>query len=207
MKETNYTHNYLKTYLFIKGFAIGKQYNNTLKALALSMRSHENQKRKSGEPYIIHPLRVCSQLISVGIYDDVTLASALLHDTFEDCGVNEHEVVDICKIDKEVSNIVALLTKQKGISEEVYYQKIKENPKALIIKLSDRCNNISTMQPFSLDKMQEYINETNEYIIPLCKYGKSYYPEYSNAITVLKNHTLSICETVQSFLDYIQNKK
>ena len=61
---------YMKTYLFIKGFAHGCELQQTLKALPLARVLHDGQHRNGGAPYIIHPLKVCSTLISLGIKDD-----------------------------------------------------------------------------------------------------------------------------------------
>ena len=77
---------YIKSYMFIKGFAVGKSLKQTMVALSLARQLHDGQHRKDGTPYIAHPLKVCSTLISYGIDDDVTLAAALLHDVLEDCG-------------------------------------------------------------------------------------------------------------------------
>ena len=77
---------YIKSYMFIKGFAVGKDLKKTQTALALAKQLHAGQYRKDGTPYISHPLKVCSTLISYGIDDDTTLAAALLHDVLEDSG-------------------------------------------------------------------------------------------------------------------------
>ena len=73
---------YMKSYMFIKGFAFGKGLRQTILSLAVARRLHEGQYRKDGTPYISHPLKVCTTLISYGIEDDVTLSAALLHDVF-----------------------------------------------------------------------------------------------------------------------------
>ena len=74
------TDKYIKSYMFIKGFAVAKNLKQTLIALAVARHFHNGQYRKDGNPYIIHPLKVCTTLISYGIDDDTTLAAALLHD-------------------------------------------------------------------------------------------------------------------------------
>ena len=79
-----YTEKYIDSYMFIKGFAVAKNLNQTLIALALARHFHDGQYRKDGTPYICHPLKVCSTLISYGIEDDITLACALCHDVIED---------------------------------------------------------------------------------------------------------------------------
>ena len=195
-------------YLFIKGYAIAKEMRNTLVALSVASRLHQEQKRKSGEPYLIHPLEVASYLINLNIDDDITCAAAILHDVVEDCDIKNpyKELSQKYDLDKKVIDVVLLLTKptnykNKLEAEKEYYEKIKQNRKALIIKLSDRANNLSTVDVFTKEKMIEYVTETRELIFPLCKYGKAYYPELSNAITIIKYQMMSICETIESLYD------
>lgn len=200
--------NWEEIYLFLKGYAIAKEMRNTLIALSIATRLHENQKRKGGAPYIIHPLEVTSYLINLGIDDDITCSAAILHDVVEDCDISDpyKELAEKYNLNKEIIDIVLLLTKPKDYKEkdptlEKYYSKIKTNKKATIIKLSDRANNLSTIDAFTKEKMIEYVNETKNLIFPLCKYGKAYYPEFSNAITIIKYQMVSICETIESLYD------
>lgn len=200
--------NWEEIYLFLKGYAIAKEMKNTLIALSVASQFHETQKRKGGAPYIIHPLEVTSYLINLGIDDDCTCAASILHDVVEDCNI-EDPYKDLGKkynLDKEVIDIVLLLSKTKDYkitdpTQEKYYSKIKMNKKALIIKLSDRANNLSTLDAFTKEKMIKYVDETKNLIYPLCKYGKSYYPELSNAITIIKYQMVSICETIEALYD------
>lgn len=200
--------NWEEIYLFLKGYAIAKEMRNTLIALSVATQLHEHQKRKGGEPYIIHPLEVASYLINLNIDDDNTIAAAILHDVVEDCDI-QNPYTDLCKkydLSREVVDIVLLLTKSKDYkitdpNEEKYYSRIKTNKKALIIKLSDRANNLSTIDVFTKKKMINYVDETKNLIFPLCKYGKAYYPELSKAITIIKYQMVSICETIESLYD------
>ena len=193
---------------FLKGYAVAGKMKNTLIALSVATQLHQYQKRKSGEPYIIHPLQVASSLLNHGIDDDITIAAALLHDVIEDCNIeNPYEYLgEKYHLDKDVITIVLLLTKDKDYKQsdpklEKYYSKIKENKKALIIKISDRANNLSTVDAFTKEKMIRYVQETKDEIFPLCKYGKDYYPEYSNSITKFKYQMVSICESIESLYD------
>lgn len=200
--------NWEEIYLFLKGYAIAKEMKNTLISLSVASQMHENQKRKGGAPYIIHPLEVTSYLINLGIDDDVTCAASILHDVIEDCEIEDpyKDLVEKYNLDKEVIDVVLLLTKSKDYkttdpTQEKYYSKIMLNKRALIIKLSDRANNLSTIDAFTKEKMIKYVDETKNLIFPLCKYGKSYYPEFSNAITIIKYQMVSICEAIESLYD------
>ncbi len=200
--------NWEEIYLFLKGYAIAKEMRNTLIALTVAFQFHANQRRKGGDPYIIHPLEVTSYLINLGIDDDITCAAAILHDVIEDCNI-ENPVEELqlkYELDKEVIDIVLLLTKPKNYKEidpdqKGYYSRIKENKKALIIKLSDRANNLSTVDAFTKEKMIKYVDESRNLVFPLCKYGKEYYPEFSNAITIIKYQMVSICEAIETLYE------
>lgn len=203
---------YIKSYMFIKGFALGKNLKQTLLALSLAQRLHDGQYRKDGKPYISHPLKVCSTLISYGIEDDVTFAAALLHDVLEDCRdrltLCGKELVSEYHLDQEVLDIIRVLTKESGLNDRelgMYFRKIEENPKAALIKLSDRLHNSSTLYTFTFPKMRKYIRETSMFLIPMASYCKKYYPEYSNAFSILKSNIESMNHSMDVMLTKIEN--
>ncbi len=204
-QSTNHLDNWEEVYLFLKGYAISKEMKNTLIALSVARQLHENQKRKGGEPYIIHPLEVALYLIYLNVNDDITCAAAILHDVIEDCNIEKpyEDLVNKFGLDTDVVNVVLLVTKSKDYKVTDpnlinYFEKIKKDKRALIIKLADRANNLSTVDAFTKEKMISYVKETREEIFPLCKYGKAYYPELSKAITIIKYQMTSICETIES---------
>lgn len=203
--DKNDTEKYIKSYMFIKGYAVAKKLPQTLVALSLARRLHEGQHRKDGAPYIGHPLKVCSTLINYGIDDDVTLAAALLHDVLEDCGdklpLEGAELEVKYQISGEVVDIIRVLTKESSLDDHelsIYFKRIAENPKAALIKLSDRLHNSSTLYNLSYEKLKKYLRETDMFLIPMASYCKRYYPEYTNAFNILKsniyslNHSLTI---------------
>lgn len=203
----NDTMKYIKSYMFIKGYAVAKKMDQTLIALSVARRLHEGQYRKDGTPYISHPLKVCSTLISYGIDDDVTLAAALLHDVLEDCeeklAMGGRELVVKYNLSEEVVNIVSLLTKESGLNDHelsIYFKNIEENPKAALIKLSDRLHNSSTIYNLSLEKCKKYLRETSMYLIPMASFCKSYYPQYTNAFSILKSNIYSLNNSMSVML-------
>lgn len=204
----NDTQKYIKSYMFIKGFAVAKNLKQTIVALSVARHFHEGQYRKDGLPYIIHPLKVCSTLINYGIDDDITLAASLLHDVLEDCGdklpLKGQELVTEYHIDKEVLNIITLLTKESGLDNyelNIYFKAIEGNCKAALIKLSDRLHNSATLYTFTFDKMRKYILETDEFLIPMASYCKKYYPEYTNAFTILKSTIYSLNNSMRVMME------
>ncbi len=202
---------YMKSYMFIKGFAVGKNLRQTMIALSLARQLHDGQYRKDGTPYISHPLKVCTTLISYGIDDDITLAASLLHDVLEDCreklAMGGKELVSEYHLKKEILDIIRLLTKESGLGVNelnLYFKKIEENPKAALIKLSDRLHNSSTLYTFTFPKMRKYIQETSMFLIPMASYGKKYYPEYANAFGILKSNIDSMNRSMSIMLDKIE---
>ena len=215
---------YSKTYLFIKGFATGRNFIYTLKALPLARKFHNGQYRKGlvvidGEqvklPYILHPLKVCSTLMSLNLpltdrELDILYASALLHDIIEDASEyfpnEEEELETIYEFPEEVKKVVLLLSKKPGSTEfelNEYFNKLKKNKIALLIKLSDRSHNVETLYSFDYKGILKYIKETKQYFLSrdsICAYGKQKYPELSNGITILKSKILSLTESTEVIL-------
>ena len=204
------TIHYIKPYMFIKGYAMGKELSQTMLALPVARKLHDGQYRKSGEPYFTHPLKVCSTLISYGIDDDVTLASAILHDVLEDCGDQLTEggksLIQEYGIAPEVVETISLLSKRSGLNDQelaAYFQKIEKNPRAALIKLTDRLHNSGSLYTFTDAKMAKYLRETKLFLIPMASYCKKYYPQYSNAFSILKTNITALNSSMEAMLERV----
>ena len=204
------TIHYIKPYMFIKGYALGKELSQTMLALPVARKFHDGQYRKSGEPYFTHPLKVCSTLISYGIDDDVTLAAAILHDVLEDCGDNllggSQSLIQEYGIAPEVVETISLLSKRSGLNDQElaeYFQKIEKNPRAALIKLADRLHNSGSLYTFTDEKMAKYLRETNLFLIPMASYCKKYYPQYANAFSILKSSITALNSSMAAMLERI----
>lgn len=93
---------------------------------------------------------------------------------------------------------MALLTKDEISGEAQYFERIAGNKIATMVKLLDRCSNVSGMAAaFSKEKMAEYIRETEEFIYPLLEKAKREYPEYSDQIFLIRYHMMSVVESVK----------
>ncbi|MBQ1378351.1 MAG: hypothetical protein IIY77_10305, partial [Lachnospiraceae bacterium] len=91
--------------------------------------------------------------------------------------------------------------KDKAAAKKAYYEELAKNPKAALIKCFDRVNNLSNMAlGFTRDKMAEYVEETEKYIVPLFKVIKNEAPEYSNASWLLSYQMYSLLETYKRLL-------
>lgn len=83
-------------------------------------------------------------------------------------------------------------------AKERYYQDISENRLATIIKILNRCNNISTMEfGISREKMMKYMAETEKYVLPLLECMRINYPECYDAAFLLKYQMLSLLEILK----------
>lgn len=194
-----------KMYSFVKVTAAAKKMPLTGKALVMMERCHRGQYRKGKDsvPYINHPLTMACHALALGIEEDAMIAAILLHDVVEDCGITPDEL----DTSEEVREAVVLLTfvQEQGQTrmdaKEQYFKRISGNRIALIVKLLDRCNNISTMVTgFDKAKMISYIRETESMVMPLLDQVKHECPEYYNTAFLLKYQMKSVLETIKRLL-------
>jgi len=191
----------------IRMYAQAKKMTETQKTIRIMLKYHDGAVRKSnsGEevPYVIHPLMMACHAFALAIDSDELIATVLLHDVVEDCDVT----VDELDVNEDIKNAVNLLSHEKieGQSKEdsnkAYYDGIKTNKVASMVKLLDRCNNVSTMATgFNPTKMIEYIEETEQFVIPLLDTVKHEYDDYYDAAFLLKYQLLSVMETLKRTL-------
>ena len=183
-------------YTYVKTYANVREMPQTVKALAFAREQHKGQVRKGRDnvPYIYHPLLMACHALALGLDDDDIVAASLLHDVCEDCGVSPDEL----PAGDTVKTAVRLLTKEPGYDEEEYYRSISENQIATMVKLLDRCSNVSGMAAgFFRDKLAEYIRETERLVYPLLDRAKTEYPMYSNQLFLIKYHMSSVVEAVK----------
>lgn len=219
---------YEKSYHFIQGYAVGRGFSNTLRALPLAKKLHEGQYRKGQTeidgiqvrlPYFVHVLKVCTTLINLNLALsdkdlDILYASAILHDVLEDCQdklpFKGMELVENYGLDMEVLNIIRLLSKRSGASQEElkdYFEEIQKNRAALLIKLSDRGHNVETLSAMKPEKIHKYIKETRDFIYPMCNYAKHAYPEITCGITLLKSKIVSLTEATETLIIIFQKEE
>ena len=213
---------YNDSYLFIKGYACGRNLRNTLKALPLARTIHNGQYRK-GEtivnnvpyrlPYVLHVLKVTSTLISVSLplsdeQLDILLTCSLLHDVLEDGkSFFKHEgreLVTDYGFPERVYSVIQLLSKHQGATElelNHYFNAIKKDKYALLVKMADRSHNVEDLYVMSTEKLHKYVRETRNYIYPLSTYAKAHYPELSNGVTILKSKIVSLTELTETLVN------
>ena len=192
-------------YTFVRSAAVAKNLNQTMLALPLMKRYHAGQIRKGREhiPYIIHPLMMACHCLALGLSEDEILATVLLHDVCEDCNVTPDELPVAEPIKRSLGKLTfeVLAGETKEQAKARYFAAIPGDRVATIVKVIDRCNNISTMAvSFSRKKIAEYIDETEQYVMPLLVVMKNMYPERYNAAFLLKYQMLGILESLKSML-------
>ncbi len=143
------------------------------RAYDVAEQAHASQKRKSGDPYITHPLAVATVLAGLGM-DTTTLVAALLHDTVEDTGVGLETIVS--DFGSEVAHLVDGVTKIDKVSfgDGAQAETIRKmivamarDPRVLVIKLADRLHNMRTLRFLPPEKQEKKARETLEILAPL----------------------------------------
>ncbi len=137
-------------------------------ALFAATQYHGEQRRKSGLPFIIHPIQVAYIVAATG-GDVPTVAAALLHDVVEDTETTTEQLEQ--RFGKEIATLVEAVTRHKMFSQrefrEKVYTKSKDDYRIACIKIADRCANIMLHDQliFSAEKHQEHLQETEEFYV------------------------------------------
>jgi GTP diphosphokinase / guanosine-3',5'-bis(diphosphate) 3'-diphosphatase len=145
------------------------------KAYSLADQAHEGQSRRSGEPYIVHPLAVAAIVAELGL-DDLTIASALLHDAVEDTGIGVEELSEqfgavVGAIVDGVTKLDRLRFDSKEAQQAATMRKMlvamAKDWRVLIIKLADRLHNMRTIAAMPEWKQRRTAQETLDIYAPL----------------------------------------
>jgi GTP diphosphokinase / guanosine-3',5'-bis(diphosphate) 3'-diphosphatase len=137
--------------------------------------AHRGQSRKSGEPYITHPVAVAKIVAELGL-DDITIAAALLHDAVEDTGVSVADVetdfgAEVAEIVDGVTKLDRLNFDSKEAQQAATMRKMlvamAKDLRVLIIKLADRLHNMRTVAAMPAWKQERTARETLDIYAPL----------------------------------------
>ena len=150
-------------------------------AYAYAEKMHSGQKRKGGEPYIIHPAAVADYVYCKGCGRDYVI-TALFHDLLEDTAATESEIERLGG--KNVLEAVKLLTKGKNYNPDEYIKGVKSNKIAFAVKNADRLNNVNSAYCCSEEFKRRYAEETIDYYL-------DFSPEMPLAVKKLVNSLIA----------------
>ncbi|MCQ2501651.1 MAG: hypothetical protein MJ117_09955 [Lachnospiraceae bacterium] len=208
-----------RNYLFLQQYLKENGFHQSLSLLPYVKRMHGNQVRSGRDqvPYYSHPFMLARHAIELGLLEDDLISAALLHDICEDCDVLPEEL----PASEETRIAVSILTKEGLVKPEPdageeawnayytlekqrnnsYYAALRTNRIAAIVKLLDRCHNVSGMSAaWKAQKLAKYILETEEFIYPLLVWVKEEYPQYSSQCFLIQYHTKSVIEAIRHLI-------
>ena len=168
----------LSTEKFIRDMTeINPKYDDSviIKAYEIARKLHDGQFRKSGEPYIIHPVAVAKILAQFGM-DNETVVAGLLHDSIEDTGYTRDQLAE--DFDEKIADLVEGVTKLTNISYDSseaaqaenfrkMFLAMSKDIRVLIVKLADRLHNMRTLEYMPTEKRITKAMETLEIYAPL----------------------------------------
>ena len=211
---------YASAYETLEFYAAERRLWNTAVALPLARGLHDGEHRKSSItrkgvsyrlPYVIHPLMVARMLMDMQVpltleEEDLMLAAALCHDMIEDISFPKQgrELVEDYRLDERVYEIVKLLSKRRDFTAEeelAFFHRMQQDPLAVLVKLSDRSNNVEDMYNMSVRKVHEYVEETERLFFPMCDYAKENYPAQRIAFEILEDKIRCLTEAALTLAD------
>ena len=144
-------------------------------AFEMSVEAHKTMRRKSGEPYILHPIavaKICVEEIGLGVRSSIC---ALLHDTVEDTDVTLDDIErefggEITRIVDgltKISNVIDINASQQAENFKKILLTLTDDPRVILIKLADRLHNMRTMDSMKREKQLKIASETVYVYAPL----------------------------------------
>ncbi len=153
-----------------------EDYEKIQRAAEYANEMHAEQKRKSGEPYIIHPLAVAETLALQLNMDADTVCAGLLHDVIEDTGSTAEDVEgrfgkNVCELVQGVTKIAAIKSQSRSVAEAETIRKMfiamSKNMPVIIIKLADKLHNMRTLQYMDPTRAKEIASACLDIYAPL----------------------------------------
>jgi GTP pyrophosphokinase len=203
LKPVNYDFGHMFT--FVKGRAQMLGLKQTLAVLELLRPAHGSQERRSRHgfttTYMVHPLTMACHALAMGLRDDDVIAAALAHDMVEDANMKLSEL----PVNSRVREAVRLVSKNQYDPnekdwEDRYYENIRKDPLACLVKCLDRVNNLAGMaDAFTRKHMAEYAAETDKYYPALLDVVKKA-PEWNDAWWLLRYQMMTMLEAFKRLL-------
>lgn len=201
--------------------------NQVRRAYYYAEQAHEGQRRRSGEPYVTHPLAVASILAELKL-DHQSLMAAMLHDVIEDTGIPKDALADqfgesVAELVDGVSKLTQIEFRSRAEAQAENFQKMTlamaRDIRVILVKLADRLHNMRTLGPLPFAKRQRIATETLDIYAPIAnRLGmhsicteledlgfSSLYPMrsryISQAVTKLRGSHQEIIEEIRSRLE------
>jgi (p)ppGpp synthase/HD superfamily hydrolase len=187
---------YTKHFIAMRYWLLGRGYYMALDALEYAAGLHTGVRKDGRTREYAHQLAIGRYVRSISAcleHPEETLATVFLHDVAEDYGVGLEEID--ARFGAHVSQAVWLLTKKfrgQRKPDPDYYRDIVESKIASVAKGADRIHNIQTMLGvFTVEKQREYIQETEEHVVPAMKRARRRFPRQEPAYENIQHVLLS----------------
>ncbi|MBL4713803.1 MAG: bifunctional GTP diphosphokinase/guanosine-3',5'-bis pyrophosphate 3'-pyrophosphohydrolase [Alcanivorax sp.] len=159
----------------LRSYLTEEQISQVVRAYYFAEKAHEGQYRRSGAPYITHPLAVANILVDMHM-DYASLMAAMLHDVIEDTGVSKEQLAE--EFSEEVAELVDGVSKIAQIKFESKAEQQAENLRkmmlamtrdirVILVKLADRLHNMRTLHVMRAEKRKRIATETLEIYAPI----------------------------------------
>jgi guanosine-3',5'-bis(diphosphate) 3'-pyrophosphohydrolase len=153
------------------------QVNQIKRAYYFAEQAHEGQRRRSGEPYVTHPLAVAAILTDMNI-DHQSLMAAMLHDVIEDTGISKKALSTqfgetVADLVDGVSKLTRMEDQTRAEAQAENFQKMAlamaKDIRVILVKLADRLHNMRTLSVLGSDKQQRIAKETLDMYAPIAQ--------------------------------------
>ena len=159
----------------LKSYLNTEQVNLVRRAYYYAEQAHDGQTRRSGDPYIIHPLEVASILADMHM-DHQSLMAAMLHDVIEDTGIEKQDIAGqfgdvVADLVDGVSKLTHMNFENKTLAQAENFQKMAlamaRDIRVILVKLADRLHNMRTLGVLRPDKRRRIARETLDIYVPI----------------------------------------
>ncbi len=159
----------------LKSYLSTEQVNLVRRAYYFAEQAHDGQTRRSGEPYVTHPLEVASILADMHM-DHASLMAAMLHDVIEDTGIEKKAIQAqfgevVANLVDGVSKLTHIQFENKTLAQAENFQKMAlamaRDIRVILVKLADRLHNMRTLGVLRADKRSRIAKETLDIYVPI----------------------------------------